>query len=271
MTACAVRTRSFSMARTTVVGSYPRIGDTADEQRLRRAVARFEEGKIPEAELREVERSVAADVICEQVGAGIALPTDGQVTWYDSQSHFTRRLEGFEVNRLVREIADALAGEVRALRSAEETHIQIDEPAITRSPKDVSLVRRGIEILASEKGSASLSLFTYFGNVALILKDLPSLPIDTLGLDLVQGAANWDAIAKTSPTVPLTFGVVDARNTKRDDPQRLAQSVLGLRGHAPIEESYVSPSNGLEFLPREKAREKLGLVVETAKLVEAGL
>lgn len=176
-----------------------------------------------------------------------------------------------EVNRLTREIADALASEVRALRSAGATHIQIDEPAITRSPKDVSLVRRGIEILASEKGSASLSLFIYFGDVALILKDLASLPIDNLGLDLVQGAANWDAIAKTSPTVPLTFGVVDARNTKRDDPQRLAQSVLGLRGHAPIEESYVSPSNGLEFLPREKAREKLGLVVETAKLVEAGL
>jgi len=324
------------MARTTVVGSYPRIGDTADEQRLRRAIARFEEGKISEAELREVERSVAADVIREQIGAGIALPTDGQVTWYDSQSHFTRRLEGFEVNglvryfdtntyyrqpvvtgtiqwrepivvdewrhaasiasgpvkavltgsytlatlakadshevnRLTREIADALASEVRALRSAGATHIQIDEPAITRSPKDVSLVRRGIEILASEKGSASLSLFIYFGDVALILKDLASLPIDNLGLDLVQGAANWDAIAKTSPTVPLTFGVVDARNTKRDDPQRLAQSVLGLRGHAPIEESYVSPSNGLEFLPREKAREKLGLVVETAKLVEAGL
>src|SRR3970040_885905 len=102
MTACAVRTRSFSMARTTVVGSYPRIGDTADEQRLRRAITRFEEGKISESELREVERSVAAEVIREQIGAGIALPTDGQVTWYDSQSHFTRRLEGFEVNGLLR-------------------------------------------------------------------------------------------------------------------------------------------------------------------------
>ncbi|MEK6838990.1 MAG: methylcobamide--CoM methyltransferase, partial [Candidatus Thermoplasmatota archaeon] len=61
------------------------------------------------------------------------------------------------------------------------------------------------------------------------------------------------------------------RNTKRDVPLWLAKSVLGLRVHTPIEESYVSPSNGLEFLPREKAREKLGLVVETAKLVEAGL
>lgn len=324
------------MARTTVVGSYPRIGDTAEEQRLRRAIARFEEGKISDAELREVERSVAAEVVREQIAAGIALPTDGQVSWYDSQSHFARQLEGFEVsgliryfdtntyyrqpvitgtvrwrepivvddwrhatsvasgrvkavltgpytlatlaksdghdgNRLTRELADALANEVQALRNAGATHIQVDEPAITRSPQDVTLVRNGIEILASEKGNASLSLFTYFGSVAPILEDLAALPIDNLGLDLVQGASNWAAIAKASCGVPLTFGVVDARNTKRDDPHGLATSILALRSHAPLEECYVSPSNGLEFLPRGRAREKLGLVVETARLVEAGL
>ncbi|HTD81006.1 MAG TPA: hypothetical protein VK723_02520, partial [Thermoplasmata archaeon] len=71
--------------------------------------------------------------------------------------------------------------------------------------------------------------------------------------------------------IPLTLGLVDARNTRRDDPRALAEAALRLKGKVPLEESFISPSNGLEFLPRGRAREKLGLVSETAKLVEAGL
>src|SRR2546427_13218252 len=90
------------MVHTTVVGSYPRIGDAFEEQRLRRAIAKFEDERLTEPELREVEQSVVRDVIADQVKAGIDLPTDGEVTWYDSQSHFSRRLDGVEVTGLVR-------------------------------------------------------------------------------------------------------------------------------------------------------------------------
>ena len=324
------------MVPTTVVGSYPRIGDAFEEQRLRRAIAKFEEEKLTDGELREVERSVVREVLAHQVEAGIALPTDGEVTWYDSQSHFARHLEGVEVNGLVRyfdtntyyrqpvvkgtvrwreptlvdawryassvtpksvkavvtgpytlaslskadgrpkrevvgEFASAVAHEVRALREAGATHIQVDEPAITRSPKDIGFLREAIETVAVEKGSSWLCLFTFFGDAAGILGDLASLPIDNLGLDLVQGDRNWKALEKAGSEIPLTLGLIDARNTRRDDPRALAKAALALKGKVPLEESYVSPSNGLEFLPRTKAREKLGLVTETAKLVEAGL
>ena len=320
------------MARATVVGSYPRIGDSFEEQRLRRAIARFEEGKLSDSELRDVKRSVTADVVREQVDAGISLPADGEVTWYDSQSHFASRLDGFEIDGLiryfdtntyyrqpvvtgsvrwrepivvdewkyaasvasvpvkavltgpytlanlaksdggfkglVRELADALAAEVRALRAAGTTHIQIDEPAITRAPRDISLLTEAIETLAAEKGRAWLCVFTYFGGVASILKDLASMPIDNLGLDLVQGADNWKALARTRPSIPLTLGVIDARNTRSDDVAALATSLRELRGHVALDASYVSPSNGLEFLPRAKAREKLRRVAETAHILE---
>src|SRR6267378_5139038 len=90
------------MVHTTVVGSYPRIGDAFEDQRLRRAIAKFEDERLTEPELREVEQSVVREVIADQVKAGIDLPTDGEVTWYDSQSHFSRRLDGVEVTGLVR-------------------------------------------------------------------------------------------------------------------------------------------------------------------------
>ena len=324
------------MVSTTVVGSYPRIGDEFEEQRLRRAIARFEEEKLTESELREAERSVVREVIADQVRAGIKLPTDGEVTWYDSQSHFSRHLEGIEVNGLVRYFdtntyyrqpvvkgavrwrepalvdewhfaasvspepvkavvtgpytlatlaktngrprrevvrgfAAAVAQEVRALREAGAKRIQVDEPAITRAHGDVALLKEGIETVAAEKGSSWLCLFTFFGDAAGILKDLTSLPIDNLGLDLVQGDATWKDLTRTGSGIPLTLGLVDARNTRRDDPQALAKAALRLKGKVPLDESYVSPSNGLEFLPRRRARDKLELVAETAKLLEAGL
>jgi 5-methyltetrahydropteroyltriglutamate--homocysteine methyltransferase len=324
------------MISTTVVGSYPRVGDSFEEQRLRRAIAKLDEGKITEAELKEVEWSVVREVVEEQTSAGISLPTDGEVTWVDSQSHFARYLDGIEVDGLVRyfdtntyyrqpvvrgrirwrepavveewrhasslargpvkavvtgphtlatlakadglakralvlEFAEAVAQEVRALREAGATHIQIDEPAITRAPKEIEVMKEAVERIAGEKGRAWLCLFTYFGDVAAVLGDLTALPIDNLGLDLVQGGRNGKALAKAGSEVPLTLGAVDARNTRRDDTKALARSLLALKGKVPLAESYVSPSNGLEFLPRDKAREKLGLVVDTARLLEAGL
>ena len=83
------------MVSTTVVGSYPRIGETPQEQRLRRALAKFDEGTIAEEELRSVERSIVKEVVEEQRAAGISLPTDGEITWYDSQSHFARHFDGW--------------------------------------------------------------------------------------------------------------------------------------------------------------------------------
>src|SRR5207247_1357135 len=111
-------------------------------------------------------------------------------------------------------------------REAGATHIQVDEPAITRAPKDVGFLREGLETIAAEKGSSWLCLFTFFGDAAGILGDLASLPIDNLGLDLVQGDRNWKALGKSGSEIPLTLGLVDARNTRRDDPNALSKAAL---------------------------------------------
>lgn len=78
------------------------MGDTFEEQKLRRAIARFEEQAITASDLRRVEEEVIAEVVREQEAAGIDVVTDGLVTWYDPISHFARRLSGCNVNGLVR-------------------------------------------------------------------------------------------------------------------------------------------------------------------------
>lgn len=92
------------MTRLTVAstGSYPRIGDAPAAQRHRRAYAQRERDEISEQDWQAVEDEVTREVIAEQLGAGVELPTDGQIRWYDPISHVARHLEHVSINGLLR-------------------------------------------------------------------------------------------------------------------------------------------------------------------------
>lgn len=321
------------MVQTTVVGNYPRVGDTFQEQSLRRAIARFDKGEIGADDLQSAEREVVKAVLKEQNEAGIDVVTDGQISWYDSQSHIARRLASVEINGLARyfdtntyyrqpvvqggvawkepiladewkfaranskaavkavltgpltlaslaldkhyrnkktltlDLANALGEEASALVRAGAAHLQVDEPILTRHPEDLPLAVEGLERIRASKGSAALTLFTYFGEVSKIYEDLVEGPADVIGLDLVQGAATWPAIAKHGSEKPLVLGLVDARNTKKEDPSEVAKKVLDLKDQIDLKTSFLAPSNGLEFLPRARAREKLRILSTAARKV----
>ncbi len=294
------------MVRTTVVGNYPRVGDTFEEQSLRRAIARFDKGEIGADDLRGAEQEVVKAVLKEQNDAGIEVVTDGQISWYDSQSlvqgpvawkepiladewKFARAnskaavkavltgpltlaslaLDKYYRNKkkLTLDFANALGEEASALVRAGAAHIQVDEPILTRHPEDLSLAVEGLERIRARKGSAALTLFSYFGEVSKIYEELVEGPADVIGLDLVQGAATWHAIAKHGAKKPLVLGLVDARNTKKEDPAEVAKKVLDLKDRIDLKTSFLAPSNGLEFLPRATAREKLRILSTAARKV----
>lgn len=83
-------------------GSYPRIGDRPEQQQHRQAYAQHERGEISDEEFERVQDEVTRGVIEEQVRAGLDVVTDGQVRWYDPISHFAKKLEGCEINGLLR-------------------------------------------------------------------------------------------------------------------------------------------------------------------------
>ncbi|HVE91976.1 MAG TPA: hypothetical protein VNE62_06725 [Actinomycetota bacterium] len=82
--------------------AYPRVGETPESQRLRRAYARRETGDVSTEGYVETARDYAAEVIAEQAEAGCDLVTDGQVHWYDLISHPASRLDGVGINGLLR-------------------------------------------------------------------------------------------------------------------------------------------------------------------------
>ena len=75
--------------------------------------------------------------------------------------------------------------------------------------------------------------------------------------------AKNDAVVKNNASgKKLGLGVVDARNSKLETPQQIAERIRALSagsspGGVSPDNIYVSPSHGLEFLPREVAQEKL--------------
>ncbi len=83
-------------------GSYPRVGESEEQLRLRQAYQKWETGEISDNELEEVYKSYTKEVIREQEKAGLDIVTDGQLRWYDPISHFARNIEGCDINGLLR-------------------------------------------------------------------------------------------------------------------------------------------------------------------------
>ncbi len=86
----------------TLAGAYPKIGDTTEEQKLRRALHQFDKGEISEEDLEQVKNEVTEEVIREQLTAGIDIVTDGLIRWDDPLTYIARKIFGFEVGGLIR-------------------------------------------------------------------------------------------------------------------------------------------------------------------------
>ncbi|MEE8503008.1 MAG: hypothetical protein V3T26_00985, partial [candidate division NC10 bacterium] len=82
--------------------SYPRVGASREQQRLRRAYGQRERGEVSADAFNQIQDSVVAEVIGEQVDAGCELLTDGQIRWYDPISHLVGKLAHVEINGLLR-------------------------------------------------------------------------------------------------------------------------------------------------------------------------
>jgi 5-methyltetrahydropteroyltriglutamate--homocysteine methyltransferase len=95
-------TRKYMKLITTSIGSYPRIGESRDHQRLRRAWAQRERNEISAIGFHDVERSIREEIIHEQIHSGIDHITDGLVSWVDPVSHIAGKLLNVEIKGLLR-------------------------------------------------------------------------------------------------------------------------------------------------------------------------
>ena len=166
-------------------------------------------------------------------------------------------------------IARVLAQEAFELEAAGAKYIQIDEPALLDHPEDLQLARECTYIITTELRSAETTLATYFGDAKRLGPELFDFTVDGFGFDLISGPENAVLIKELPSEKKVQAGIVDARNTRLEAEEDLERLIIELGEIAGAECLSVSPSAGLEFLPREKARAKLERLGKAAKKVNA--
>ena len=169
-----------------------------------------------------------------------------------------------ELGPLVMDLAHALNKEALALQEAGAPFIQFNEPCILAAKQDIGLMEQASEVVV--KGvTTKTGICTFFKDISGIEKQFFGLPFQVFGLDFVMGSKNYDLLQHLPADRELAAGIMDARNTKIETVDGLVDSVRRISQHVSLDRIYLSPSAGLEFLPRVTAKEKLVRLVEGAK------
>ena len=169
---------------------------------------------------------------------------------------------------------DLLKKEVQALEKAGVKEIQLDEPAFDlKDPLLSKAVEAVNQIFQGVKARKWVAV--YFQDVTALLPSLSKLQVDVLALDVVSPQEkNPDFIAKLAAklaegvwTKEIALGLVDARNTRLEDPAKLKQQVAQFTKAIPADRLWLTPNCGLEFLPHASAEKKINLLCEVARSV----
>jgi 5-methyltetrahydropteroyltriglutamate--homocysteine methyltransferase len=168
-------------------------------------------------------------------------------------------------------IARVLAQEAFELEAAGAKTIQIDEPALLGAPEDLELANNALNVIIEglDRSETSTILSTYFGDAKRLGPELFKLPVDRFGFDLISGVENVRLIEDLPPEKTVQAGIIDARNTRLEAVPQLVRTIQSLVDIVGPGRLTISPSAGLEYLPREKARAKLQVLTQAAKEVGA--
>lgn len=318
------------------IGNYPRIGEDKDQQRYRRGFGHFERKDISAHAFRDVEQSVAQEIIREQLLCNLDEVTDGLIGWQDPISHFCKNVVGIETAGLARylntnfyyrvpvivskprmkepilakefqfaqsvsnkpiravitgpltlaahvasdiksfeKISDRIKfftalvkKEIKSLLGAGARTIQIDEPFLPLLPTALPWVRKSLEEIIPEETSAKFILALYFSPLANLWDALQTLPVQGFNLDFTSdGAKLYRAVLEKPGTKEIGFGLIDARSTKMETVEAVAQMLRRWMERNPNRDCTLTPSAGLELLPRNTAFEKLSLLLKVRNIL----
>ena len=166
--------------------------------------------------------------------------------------------------------ADVVNEELRALSDAGADTIQLDEPSLTGVNDEGVDVDDGIETVerSLEGVDADVIVTTYFGEITDAYPRLLDIA-DGVGIDLVSGEENLEAVEEYGADGALAVGCMNARNTRLESIDELVGTVEEVLEHAEPETTYVSPSAGLDFLPWTVMKDKVQRLGEATEEVEA--
>lgn len=174
--------------------------------------------------------------------------------------------------------AEILKAEIKSLVEKGFKYIQLSDPALVYNPLNVTIskdtltdVKEALRI-ALKGANAKTCLQTFFGNFSQIMPEALDFPVDDLGIDLYE--TNMEELKKYEFNKGVALGLVDARSSLVEDENELVAVAKGIFQSifsSKIFDVFICPNCDLEFLPWERAEEKIRAISRVARRLKAEL
>jgi 5-methyltetrahydropteroyltriglutamate--homocysteine methyltransferase len=170
------------------------------------------------------------------------------------------------------DMARALHKEVKALADAGAKMIQVDEPALSARPEELSdfiieamsIVTKGID--------AYFVTHSCYGAFEFIYPDMLKLPVDNFDLEMSNSELDLVEIFKKHPfTKDISFGVVDVHSHLIEDVATVKKRIRRALEVLKPEQLWIDPDCGLKTRTTEEAISKLNVLVKATKEVRENL
>jgi 5-methyltetrahydropteroyltriglutamate--homocysteine methyltransferase len=165
-------------------------------------------------------------------------------------------------------LAAIYARELQELKSAGASLVQIDEPLIALNPQDFADFQAAVKTMAAGQNRPEILLGLYFADAAPLVDKLALLPVEGILFDFTY-SKNLEA-ALTGFPKNLGLGLIDGRNTKIENVDELRKKADKTMASLKSQKLYITTSSGLEYLPRDRAFDKLKLTADFARALKGG-
>lgn len=165
---------------------------------------------------------------------------------------------------LTDDLAHALEGLVRELRSLGYDQFQFDEPSLStpgRGKADLEIAKRAFGTCANGRGL----IHTYFGDAGAIIDSLLDFPVESVGVDFYSTPES--SLRKYKFDKALACGCIDGRNSLIESPVDLRETLLRIREDLEPAGISLIPNCSFEFLPASVAERKVATLGEAKRLV----
>ncbi|MFH1821445.1 MAG: methionine synthase [Methanobacteriota archaeon] len=169
-------------------------------------------------------------------------------------------------------LANALHEEVKALSKAGAKIIQVDEPAISARPEELSefaieamkIVTRGVD--------AYFICHICYGAFEFIYPDMLKLPVDNFDLEMSNSELDLVELFREHPfTKDISFGVTDVHSHVVEDVKTMKKRIVKALEVLKPDQLWIDPDCGLKTRSMEESIGKLRNMVEATKRVKSDL
>lgn len=163
-------------------------------------------------------------------------------------------------------VTAAIAREIQGLEAAGASLVDVEDPAIVARPELIGAGKEAYLLLGAL--SVPIALQTYFFPADRVIEELVDFHVAQIGIDVRSRETKVvGKLGRLPQTVVL--GVVDARNTRIESADEVADRILEALKIVPSEQLWVAPTTSLEYLPHDVAVRKLLALYNGAQLTGA--